>query len=49
MGIVTSRTDSDYSPTWKWEPDEEVAGTHVEFRTAPVPGIQPLPRPVHVA
>jgi len=35
MSIVTrKRDDSDYSPTWKWVDNEELVGTHVEFRRA---------------
>jgi hypothetical protein len=34
MGIVAKTDDSDFSPTWKWSDQEELAGTHVEFRRA---------------
>ena len=34
MAIVAKTDDSDYSPTWKWGDEEELAGAHVEFRRA---------------
>ena len=34
MAIVARTDDSDYSPTWKWSDEEELAGAHVEFRLA---------------
>ena len=34
MSIVSRQDDSDYSPTWKWVDEEELAGAHVEFRRA---------------
>lgn len=34
MAIVARPDDSDFSPTWKWADDEELAGGHVEFRRA---------------
>jgi len=34
MSIVSNPGDSDFSPTWKWRDDEELAGRHVEFRRA---------------
>jgi hypothetical protein len=38
--IVSKQGDSDYSPTWKWSADEELGGTHVEFRKANVEGLE---------
>jgi hypothetical protein len=38
MAIVPRKTDSDFSPTWKWTDDEELGGAHVEFRKAAVDG-----------
>jgi hypothetical protein len=34
MAIIAKQEDSDYSPTWKWQDDEPLEGTHVEFRRA---------------
>lgn len=34
MAIVATSENSDYSPTWKWQDEEELAGAHVEFRRA---------------
>ena len=36
MAIVPA-SDSDYSPTWKWQDEEPLEGTHVEFRKANTP------------
>ena len=31
---IAQNQDSDYSPTWKWSDEEELAGAHGEFRRA---------------